>query len=518
MSKTASPALFELIHSLTKSEKRYFKIYASRHTIGEENNGIRIFDFVEQQNEFDEEAIYRHFKGEAFLNQFPITKNRLYEQIINALDAFHASKNQEAQLYKMLHSINILYSKGLYDHAVRELKKAKRLAKKHNKMAILLQLANEEKRIIETQGYRKADTESLEKHIKETFELTAQYNFYNELWMIKSKLFIRLNQFGQARSEEEIEEYKKLFLQFKAIKKPNEITFENQYLIYHFKSAYTFAILMNEESLKTLKENLEHFKKNAEKIKEYPNQYFSILTNIIHLESKSGNSRAIHSHLNELKAFPHQLKTNLTKDLAIKLFSSINSIELKVLNQEGNFEKATQLSTDIEEGMKKYETEITPFRKAYLAFNMSIAFFGNEDFNQSLKWINLILNNKDLDQKEDIVSFAHLVNLLIHFELKNDVLLPYAIKSTKRFLTKRQRTFKFETVFLKHLTKISNAQNKYEIEDLLQNVDEEIKNLKNDPFESVAFEYFDFHVWLTSKVKNRPFQTVKREEYLAKIA
>lgn len=518
MSKTASPALFELIHSLTKSEKRYFKIYASRHTIGEENNGIRIFDFIDQQTEFDEEAIYVHFNGEAFLNQFPITKNRLYEQIISALDAFHSSKNQEAQLYKMLHSINILYSKGLYDHAIRELKKAKRLAKKHNKMAILLQLANEEKRIIETQGYRKADTVSLEKHIKDTFELTSQYNFYNELWMIKSKLFIRLNQFGQARSEEEVNEYNKLLFQFKAIKKPKEITFENQYLIYHFKSAYNFAILKNEESLKTLKENLVLFKKNSGKIIEYPNQYFSILTNIIHLESKLGNSRAIHSHLNELKAFPHKLKSNLTKDLAIKLFSSINSIELKVLNQEGNFDKAILLSSDIEEGMKKYESEITPFRKAYLAFNMSIAFFGNEDFNQSLKWINLILNNKDLDQKEDIVSFAHLVNLLIHFELKNDVLLPYAIKSTKRFLTKRQRTFKFETVFLKHLTKISNAQNKYEIEDLLLNVDEEIKNLKNDPFESVAFEYFDFHLWLISKVKNRPFQMIKREEYLSKTA
>jgi len=518
MSKTASPALFELIKSLTKSEKRYFKIYASRHTIGEENNGIRIFDFIEQQKEFNEEEIYINFKGEAFLNQFPITKNRLYEQIISALDAFHASKNLDAQLYKMLHSIHILYSKGLYDHSINELKKAKRLAKKHNKIAILLQLTNEEKRIIETQGYEKATSNSIDKHKNETFDLVNQYNFYNELWSVKSKLFIQLNQFGQARSTKEVEEYTKLFKQFEKIQQPKEITFENKYLINHFKSAYYFAVLKHDDSLSTLKENLENFKKNPDKINENPNQYFSILTNIIHLEFKFGNSRAIHTHLNELKAFPHQLKASLTEDLAIKLFSSINSIELKILNQEGNFKKATLLSTGIKEGMEKYNDEITPFRKAYLAFNMSIAFFGNDDFNQSLKWINLILNNKELDQKEDIISFAHLLNLLIHFELKNDDLLPYAIKSTKRFLTKRKRTFKFETVFLKHLTKISNAQNKYEIEDLLQNVDEEIKALKDDPYEAVAFEYFDFHVWLTSKVKNKPFQEVKREAYLEKSA
>lgn len=168
--------------------------------------------------------------------------------------------------------------------------------------------------------------------------------------------------------------------------------------------------------------------------------------------------------------------------------------------------------------MEQYNAELTPSRKAYLAFNMSIAYFGKDEFNQSLKWINLILNSKELDQKEDIVSFAHLVNLLLHFELKNNILLPYAIKNTKRFLSKRKRTFKFETIFLKHLTKISNAQDKYEIEQLLQNIESEIEALKNDPFESVAFEYFDFHVWLTSKVKNKPFHLVKREAFLAKSA
>ncbi|PWH85450.1 hypothetical protein [Brumimicrobium oceani] len=518
MSKTASPALFELIKSLTKSEKRYFKIYASRHTIGEENNGVRIFDFIDQQEKFDEEEIYENFKGEAFLNQFPITKNRLYEQIISALDAFYASKDLEAQLYKMLHSINILYSKGLYDHAVNELKKAKRLANKHNKVAILLQLANKEKMILETRGYQKANTKSIDKHKQETLDLANQYSLYNSLWSLKSKLFIQLNQYGQARSSAELERYNELYEGFKQIEQPKEISFENQYLINHFKSAYYFAILENEKSLELLKENLAHFKANQNKMSEHPNQYFSILTNIIHSESKLGNSKAIHIHLNELKAFPHQLKSNITEDLAIKLFSSINSIELKILNQEGNFNKAIALSEEIKNGLEKYEEEITPFRKAYLAFNMSIAHFGNEDFNQSLKWINVILNNKDLDQKEDIVSFAHLLNLLIHFELKNDDLLPYAIKSTKRFLSKRKRTFKFESLFLKNLTKISNAQNKYEIEDLLQNIDEEIKDLKNDPFESVAFEYFDFHLWLISKVKNKSFQEVKREDYLIKRA
>src|SRR5690554_6938764 len=157
-------------------------------------------------------------------------------------------------------------------------------------------------------------------------------------------------------------------------------------------------------TLNMLKENLSHFKNNNGHFKKYPNQYFSILTNIIHLEAKNGNNKVIHTYLNELKALPNALKSSLTEDLAIKLFSSINSIELKILNHEGNFDKAIALAPEIKKGMEQYNAELTPSRKAYLAFNMSIAYFGKDEFNQSLKWINLILNSKELDQKEDIVS------------------------------------------------------------------------------------------------------------------
>ena len=35
--------LFKLVRSLTSNEKRYFTIYAARHTIGGQNNSLRLF-------------------------------------------------------------------------------------------------------------------------------------------------------------------------------------------------------------------------------------------------------------------------------------------------------------------------------------------------------------------------------------------------------------------------------------------------------------------------------------------
>jgi hypothetical protein len=70
MSSKVNNALFELVKAMSKSEKRYFKLMSSRHTIGKENNYVRLFDYLDKQSEYDEDLIFKTFKGEAFLNRF----------------------------------------------------------------------------------------------------------------------------------------------------------------------------------------------------------------------------------------------------------------------------------------------------------------------------------------------------------------------------------------------------------------------------------------------------------------
>ena len=62
MSTKVKEALFELIKSLSKSEKRYFKLLSSRHTIGDENNYVKLFDFIDKQTTYDEGVIFKEFK------------------------------------------------------------------------------------------------------------------------------------------------------------------------------------------------------------------------------------------------------------------------------------------------------------------------------------------------------------------------------------------------------------------------------------------------------------------------
>ena len=54
MANKASQQVHELISSLTPAEKRYFKLYADRHSSKSKNNYSKLFDAKDAQQENDE--------------------------------------------------------------------------------------------------------------------------------------------------------------------------------------------------------------------------------------------------------------------------------------------------------------------------------------------------------------------------------------------------------------------------------------------------------------------------------
>src|SRR5437868_4913661 len=112
MSKKPSDNLFRLIRSMNKPEKRYFKIYASRHS-SEKNNYMKLFEALDNQKQFNEELLLKKFQKESFVKKFPIAKARLFDTVLRSLDAFHANSSIDAQLKRQLHFAEILYKKSL---------------------------------------------------------------------------------------------------------------------------------------------------------------------------------------------------------------------------------------------------------------------------------------------------------------------------------------------------------------------------------------------------------------------
>lgn len=511
MSTKVNESLHELIKYLSKSEKRYFKIVSSRHTIGDENNYITLFDYLEQQETYDEDALFRHFAGEAFLNKFSVTKKRLYDHILNALDSFHTGASMEAQIYRLIHGADILYNKSLYEQSRRQLRSAERLAVKHDKFNLLAEISLKQKRLLESTGV--SGISEIEQILKNDLLYHEKSLTYDKFWNLKSRLFNLLSSKGISRTQEDLVQFKEIIDDLLKTTRKKELYFDTQYLYNHIYSAYFFATGSFADCYQYLKENLALFESKPEVIEEQPNRYFSILTNAIFVATRLKKNQEAHALLKKLKEMPTAYTLNSNEDLKIKLFSSTNSIELTILTLKGDFKDAMKLIPVIEEGLRLYDDKITSSRKAFLHFKIATIYFIAGDMHTALKWINRILNDSTLDKQEDILSFSQIMSLLIHFEMKNEDLIPYALRSTQRFLKTRNRLYDFETIFLKFLNKVTKAKDIFKQETLFEELYAEIAHFKEDTLQSVAFEYFDFVLWAEAKMKNTSLQELIRMKY-----
>ncbi len=509
MSNKTSNHLFELIKSLSKSEKRYFKLYASRHTIGEQNNYVMLFDYIDGLNQYDEDKLFQHFKNKAFLNQFSTTKSRLYQLILKSLDLFHSSNSIEAQLNANIHSADILFNKGLYKQAEKLYKQAEKQALKHHFEPILLNIKNKIKKLYEKEMYSGLTNQTISDLYTKEQQICNSINLYNFLWKSKSLLFIKINQIGNVRTQNEITELEQIINPIKQINidcQNNQI----QYLYHHIFSTYYFTIYDYKKSYYHLKLNLQLIKKDIHFLKQNFNSYFSVLTNLIYVCTKLEYYDEANQFLNHLKSLPQSKHYKNTTDIDVKYFSSKYSLELFLNIEQNNFQKAEVLISDIQEFYLNYDKKINGIRKAYIDFKIATVYLSQNKFKEALKWINFIINDKALDKRQDIYSFAKIIHLIIHFELKNYRYLNYALTSTKRFLKDKKRLYKFEELFLKLISKLSKQElNQFDLEEILTPFLAEVELLKQNNFEKTAFEYFDFYTWIKGKIDGKTYLELK---------
>src|ERR1044072_3299219 len=128
--------LFFLIKSLSKSEKRYFRLYAG--SAGA--NYLRLFDFIEKQKEPDDDAVKKQFKNEKFIRQLHVVKIYLSDLILESLRIYHRGHSSFSDVLDLLREVEILHGKELYDLALQKLAKAEQLAMRYERIALLLEV------------------------------------------------------------------------------------------------------------------------------------------------------------------------------------------------------------------------------------------------------------------------------------------------------------------------------------------------------------------------------------------
>lgn len=507
MSNKASDSLHRLVKSMTKPEKRYFKVFSSRHIIGDSNNYQILFDAIDKQQEYDEAKLIKKFKDKSFTSRFSIAKNRLYAALLKSLDSFHSNSSVDAQLQRQLHFIEILYQKSLYEQCLKLLHSARKVAVRYEKLTFQLELDRWEKRILEKDNYENlSSSSSLSKMLDSDRKLTATLQEYNELWNIKSRIFSQLYTQGKVRNEEELSQLKGIIDEAAGKLEGKMTSGENTYMLNHIRSAYHFTQGDYHSCYPYLLDNLKLMDKKAHLFAEEPNAYISVLTNAIYVGMRLGKWNEALKNVEKLRQIPKKLAIQQSEDMDLRLFSLSKSTELTLYAQSGEFEKGLELIPEIEDGLSKFGDKLSSIRRAHFYFNIAVVHFGMEQYHESLKWINQLLNNVEIDKTRDIHCMAQILNMVIHIELGNKSLLPYALRSTQRFLETRKKSYRFEEVFLNFINETMKKRQDKPMKDLYDDLIKSLEAIRMDHYERTAFEYFDFLAWARSKVGGKKYR------------
>lgn len=511
MSIKVSKHLHQLIHSLSGTEKRYFKKFAVRHSSKDKTSYLKLFETIEKQNEYDEEEILNKLFKSKSKSAFSLSKNRLYHQILKSLDAFHAESSVDSELNYYLHYAEILFDKALYDQCRRILLSAEKIADKNERWIALLQIIKHQKRLAELNNYETTEGNAIEKLANREFETLRILDIEAELWQRKSKVFAELYKHGQARKPNDVYQLSTEIQEIKEFSDSKATSFEANYLSLHTQSAFYFSTGDYANCHKILKNNIELMESRIELVRHDPTIYISGLTNIIYISAKLNLFDDVNTYLQKSRNMPGILRSKITTDLELRIFTNTYSLELAICALSGNVERGIAAVKEVDSGLSKWKTQLSDVRKAGFYHTISTIYILANDFKKALYWNNKLLNTIPIEKSEDQYCFAKIMHILIQYELGNYDAIPHNLKSLKRQLKLRKRKHHFENEFIELMSTVSKVGTDESHNFIFQEFAIKMEVLETDPQNKIAFEYFDFKSWADAKILGKPLAQLVSE-------
>ena len=191
--------LFELVKSMTLSEKGYFKRIAKIHAGKDNKNYLRIYKVIEKSKKFDKNTLSNHFKGTTIEKYLSSEVNYLKEKILISLFNFNMNKTKRNQIQRGILIVESLATKGFQKEALKKLKAIKKIALKQEEFTWILRLIELEEILMFKEGilgYR-AKLEELDQKRSETINIIQNLNKFHILRQEIRELQFKEHLFGK---------------------------------------------------------------------------------------------------------------------------------------------------------------------------------------------------------------------------------------------------------------------------------------------------------------------------------
>jgi len=508
MTNVTKDSLFVLIKSLSKSEKRQFKLYVGRLGVNTDAKFLALFNLLDKVKDYNEKIILE--TGIVKKAQLSNLKAHLYKQILVSLRLNPVNQNIRVQIREQLDFATILYQKGLYKQSLKILDKAKSTAIENEEKNIAYEIVELEK-LIETQYITRSIPDRADELAIQAKELSAQNVMTSKLSNLSLQLYGQMLKMGYVRSDEDYQFVKKYFELHLPKYKIENLGFREKLWLYKAYLWYSFLIQDFLSCYKYASKWSDLFYEHKEMI--YLNPVFYLKGNNYLLESLfyvrySSQFKEILEKLEQTineKEFPHN------DNVASLSFLYINSNKLNLHFLEGTFDKGVYLVKIIEYGITKHKDRIDEHHVMLFYYKIACLYFGMGDNKTCIQYLKKIINNKNLKMREDLMCFARVLSLVAHYEAGMDYHLEIQLKSTYKFLLKMNDLHAVQKEMIKFLRGLGEIYPN-DLKNEFQKLYDQLKKYEDHPYEKRAFLYLDILSWLESHLQNKPVAQIIKEK------
>jgi hypothetical protein len=511
MPNRASDPVFQLIKSLTQSEKRHFRLFTNRQGSTEGLKFLQLFDAFDAQEALDEERVLAQVPT-LKRAQLANLKANLYRQLLASLRLYHAGQNLDIQLHEQLDYARVLYNKGFYQQALRMLAKVK-LAAQQAELPHVALLTIDFEKLIESQYITRSLQGRAESLAAEATATAAHLSQQHALSNASLRLYGLYLQAGHARNQADHERFTAYFRAHvpaalgRASGFWEKLYFYQAQVWYHtinqdFRACYRYA-----QKWVDLFEQQPALQESQTML--YIKGLHNLLAALFNMQYYSRFSEV----LRKLEDFSASQTRRATPNTEALLFQYIWTNRINACFLEARFTEGVEMVPELLEQLGEHKSQLDLHRTLVFYYKIACLYFGSGQYRQAIKYLNRIIEQKEQGLREDLQCFARILNLVAHFEAGQDAELEHQVRSVYQFLGKMNDQQPMQVAVFQFLRRVGSVAPS-QLRDEFSKLKARLEEIAAQPFDRRPFLYFDIISWLESKLSGRSVQDVMQQKFL----
>ena len=487
--------LFDLIKSLSRNEKGYFRKFCRIHSSGGDRNYIELFDYLDKLDVYDDKMVKTAFRNTKWISHLPALKSYLFHQILKSLEVYHSAGTKDED--NMLAQTRILIQRGLFEEAYKLLKKAQTAAEENENYYSMLGSLNRESALVKSLSSPRdlhGRLQQIRDRRHEVIEALRDLTYIQDLTDDLYELYIPK---GDDREQNLIKHIDEMIdddllpriensrsVNFKRIAYSALITY------YEIKQEPQQVFVYAHKQFELSVRHSDFFNKHLLRTYIY---HFNYLLSCI----ASGHFKLFEENIKHFEESTVDHAYGKTEKFFMLYF-----LYFTYVHEVGQPSLVFNYLKKFEKDFKHYSPSLPAHKNMNLALQVAYLLFLNDDIERAIDWNNKALALEKEVGRADYKVTVRIQDLIFHYELGSFRLLDSKLLSAQRYLRRNSMFYRTEHSVISHLRQLIKAPNKKEQMVIFQKFKKNLNEILSDNnSEKPIVHAFDLIAWIDRRLQ-----------------